>query len=1452
MQNYHTGEQAYSKLRNVIAPSASGRSLARATIGDRRHATHVWLIPFGSLSLALLALLLPLAHPAAGQSGAFKAVAVSDGLAYNEISSIAEDSRGYLWLATIDGLSRYDGDEWKTYRSMPGDSTGEPLGSVYTLHMSSGDILWAGFGQRNGLARIDLSSSIHTIYRHDEDDPNSLSSDQVVKILESRDGTLWIGTLGGGLNRLDPQTGVFTTFLNDAATASNWVLEIHETRDGTIWVGTAGGGIHRFDRTTGTFTTYRRDAEDALSLSTDRVRAIYETHDGTLWVGTHYSGISRFDTTAGQLTRYRHDAADPQSISHDRVGEIYETQDGVLWVGTWGGGVNRFDPAKGTFTAYRRTSDVESSLGSDYVSSIHESHDGTLWVATTGGLSRYDALAGVFATHRFGSVEESAGRRDDVISIHETRDGMLWVGTVGGGIHRIDRTSGVSQTFRHIAGDTNSLSHDDVSAIYETQDGTLWVGTRGGGINGFDRATGIFTAYRHDAADTSSLSHDTVSSIYETQDGSLWVGTQGGGLNRFDAATGVFTSYRHRAGDARSLGSDVVWTIHESRDGSLWIGTSVGLNRFEAARGLFTSYGHSAADQRDSGVIAIHEASDGAIWIASLGELKRLEFDGSEHPVLVSTDSYSSGTSNFDGARIASILEDDQGLLWLGLSSSRLARFNPALGHFRYFDDEEIFRAVRFQNAALRSQSGVMYFGGNDGVIAFDPTQIPLTRRPPRLHLNDIRLFSVSVVPGEGSPLALPIWLTKAIKLGHDQNDIELAFTGIQYADPSGVRYKYRLVGYDKDWRGVTDQRTASYTNLPSGTFTFEVKSANSDGYWIEEPVSLDIAILPPWWRTTQAYLLFGLLLFTALVATDRFRRRRLLEKERAEARIREVQLQAENAEAHANLLQELDQTKSRFFANISHEFRTPLTLILGPLEDVQDGLHGPISTSGNRQVSTAISSGRRLLRLVNQLLDVSRLESGKMDLQAQEVDMTAFVERLMPAFVPMAERKQIDFRFDSPGHSVPVYVDPEQFEKVLANLLGNAFKFTPPQGTIRVTLATEEDDDGRRRMVLAVRDNGPGIPPEHLPHLFERFYQADASSTRSQPGTGIGLALVKSLVELHRGTVEVESDVGRGTTFRILMPTGHDHLKPEEIVAGAPDAVSLPNDHISIVLADEIREEPIEEPESPNFEHGQDRDETMVLVVDDNPDVRAYVRRHLAQRYRVLEAADGRQALAMAREYLPDLVVSDVMMPVLDGFGLCRALKTDPELDFIPVVLLTAKASTDSKIEGLEEGADDYLTKPFNVRELEVRVENLIASRQRLKQRNAGSSNRQTGSPASLEHTPITDNEADFAHRVQAVIAERLSDEGFGVDELASALGLGRTTLYSRLGETFGKTPMDLIWQMRLERAAALLRDQKGNVSEVAYGVGFKSVAHFCNRFRVQYGQTPAIYATQHKSGPA
>ncbi len=810
-------------------------------------------------------------------------------------------------------------------------------------------------------------------------------------------------------------------------------------------------------------------------------------------------------------------------------------------------------------------------------------------------------------------------------------------------------------------------------------------------------------------------------------------------------------------------------------------------------------------------------ARDGALWVGTTSGLERMDPDGRWHRY--------GREDGLPNTTIQGLLEDPAGYLWVAHNRG-LSRFDPRTGAFQSYGARDGLQGdISNEGAVYQSpRTGLFYVGGDLGYNAFDPLALPAEPPPPAPVLTGLRLSGVSVpIAAEASPLRRALSMTDQLRLRYDDRVVTFTFASLDFRAPYAQRYAVRLDGFDPAWRDIGAQHEATFTNLSPGRYTLRVRAAGRDGVWGDE-TALALTVVPPWWRMWWAYA--GYLLLTVGLLTAAYRARR---------RHHELRHRMEMEHLEADQLRELDHARSRFFANVSHEFRTPLTLTLGPLDDMKAGLYGPLDAPIAQQVDLARRNAGRVLDLINQILDVARLESGRTPLRARPLDLGAFVEAVAQPFRALAERKAMTFEIHQPAETVEVFADPPQLEKAVANLLSNALKFTPEGGTVRVIVAVE---DGAAR--VAVRDSGPGIPAADLPYVFDRFYQVGEAS-QTQLGTGIGLALAKEVVDLHGGTLAVASEAGFGSTFTLILPLGRDHLAPDQIdEAAGPWAPGAPP---ASLLA-----EPGGDGMAESLDDDLEADVTTVLVVEDHPEVRAYVRRHLeggSPAYRVLEAADGEAGLALARKRLPDLVVSDVMMPKLDGLGLCRALRADPATDFIPVILLTAKAAPEDKLEGLGEHCDDYLTKPFDPAELRARIANLIAIRQRLRERFAGVVGAGNG---VLHPAPAAVTSADdaFLERVHEAVEAHLGDETFSVERLAEAVGVSRSHLHRQLKALAGQTPTDLIRTMRLERAAQLLAARAGTVSEVAYAVGFKSVSYFSDSFVRAYGYRPSDYATR------
>ena len=788
---------------------------------------------------------------------------------------------------------------------------------------------------------------------------------------------------------------------------------------------------------------------------------------------------------------------------------------------------------------------------------------------------------------------------------------------------------------------------------------------------------------------------------------------------------------------------------------------------------------------------------------------------------------------------------DQEGNVWLRLSGKSGLMLKKQDGQYEWiWDRTPLARISQSTFAFLSEADGVVWIGRGADLIRYD------TRRPfsadasSAVRVRRVQLTGVDSVLFGGFDTAHP----GIPRLPYALHNIRFSYALPSFDTPEATQYRVRLDGFDAVWSKWTTETIKEYTNLSEGRYGFHVQARDVYGR-LSTSKEFAFTVLPPWYRTGWAYLAYVLLALGFVFGSTRWQQRRHRAREndlerQVRERTTEVARQRDQLEAQAERLARLDRIKSRFFANVTHEFRTPLTLTIGPLEDLLDA--GTLDAGDTEQIELSLRNARRLLRLISQILDVARLEAGGMQLFVREGDLRAYASELIQTFTPLAERRHIALDFEATRGSMPVWFDADQIEKVFGNLLSNALKFTPEGGTVRLTMM----DDGEI-VVVKVSDTGPGIPPEDLAHLFDRFYQTGESASHVQPGTGIGLALVKEIVGLHGGAISVESTVGEGTSFVVRLPRGSAHFTPDQLAADDEIDTGTEADERLVRYADLPAGKPATREEGKRDGQGDDTappdddearadaaDVPLVLVVDDNAELRGFVRRHLEPAYRVVDAEDGTAALALARAAIPDLIVSDVMMPGMDGDALCRAVKTDPDIDFIPVILLTARASMEGKLTGLAEGADDYLTKPFDMRELVTRVDNLIALRRRLKARWQGN-----GLRIDLAVPDVTSADEAFLSRVCEAIEAGMADETFSVVRLADEVGQSRVNLHRKLKHLTEKTPSEWILSMRLERAAELLIGEVGTVSEVAYGVGFKSVSYFCKCFRIHYGSTPSAY---------
>ena len=1468
-------------------------------------------------------------------------LSIAHGLSSNQVTDILQDSRGFLWIGTDNGLNRYDGYTVKIYKNDPHDSTSLSDNNVNAIYEDRSGRLW--IGTRGGLNQFNPYSETFTRYGHDPDYRNSLSANDISAIHQDQSGALWIGIQGVGkqavLNKLVMPTPVHSSGQGEAPVSpaahfiryqlyqdaqefsqSVFVTFIIEDSSGTVWIGTFNRGLKKFTPQNGVVKHYRHDSNDPNSIAGNRIRSGTIDRLGFLWIGIWDVGVDRLDPRTGEIIHLQHDPTDAGSLPSNIPRSLYTDQDGIIWVGT-GTVLSGYDSQVNLISRFTVSPRPNVNYyASDGIGVIFQDRSRILWLGTgKNGLIKINRRPRTFIHYQHNPAASNSLFTNDIQSLFMDRSGKIWITAFGNGISRFDPETEKFKHFRHDPADPSSLGHDYVASFCEDRSGTIWLGTWAG-ISRFDLKSETFTHFRHEHPDAKEYKVGSVKHIVEGPTGSLWFGTFNGGLYELDYSTPkikssgqqseqseeIFTSdllsnsvsmteefdpvlkrlqrfiiYKHNSDDSTSLSDNEVRGLYVDRLGHLWVTTANGMNllnrpsctfrNITREAGFSESYGpynrqrfyedqsgklwvfspslglcrfdfsktksevfkivsHALPDDAFSqydfyefseAVAPVHNEA-GIIWVTSKYGLHKLD---SKAEVFISHYTQEDGLPGTSAGRI---LGDDQGKLWL-LSSEGLSVFDESASagekvhHFGVKDGVVNSPYGGF----LKGATGNIYWGGGNGLYRFFPENLKNNPHIAPVVLTEFRIFNKTV------KLDTTITTIRHIALTHKQNSFSFSFATLDYTSPHQNQYAYVLEGFDNDWIYHDHNTTANYTNIPPGDYVFRVKGTNDSGVWNEEGSSVHITITPPWWRTLWAYSAYVLLIGMSLFIWRNIDIRRTELKN--ELKLKRFEMEK---------LQEVDRVKSRFFANISHEFRTPLTLIIDPLDCMASGaFNGDL----NAQYGVMRRYAKRLLRLINQLLDLSKLENRMLTLEATRDNVVPLLKGLVNSFESIAAGKNIRLLFKSKLKNIAMWYDRDKLEQVIINLLSNALKFTPDGGEISIIVTilpgdrplsrpSEEGIGGLCQM--SITDTGIGILEDRLSHIFDRFYQVDGSHTRQYEGTGIGLALTKELVELHHGEITVKSREGEGSTFTVRLPLGMDHLQEHEI---GDDAIPT-----ETVLKDAPVEKPweIEGSEEIIEQHSTDLDakkesesRSRILVVEDNMDVRNYIRQHLESAYEVAEAPDGTAGVEFALKNMPDLIISDVMMPGLDGYALCRTLKNDIRTSHIPIVLLTAKAEDSDKITGLEIGADDYLIKPFNSQELLARIKNLIELRRKLQEKY------QREFLLQPDEIAVESLDDEFLKKACEIVKTNMADPEFSVEVFATKIAMSRVNLYRKLRAMVNQSASEFIRSLRLKRAAQLLQHHAGNITEITFQVGFNSTAYFSKCFHDQFGIPPSEY---------
>lgn len=1353
----------------------------------------------------------------------FTSLTSKDGLSSNVVTAILKDRYGIMWFATEDGLNKYDGTSFTVYRHQPGDTSSLPTNEVVALHEDPSGTLWIG---TNGGSICSFDRQKDNFKRLPVYKGFDRKNNVIRAITTDYRGHLWISNVNG-ISMLNPKTGKLTNIPGGGSKigtlTTRTILCLFEDSKRRMWVG-SDDGLFLYNRATNSFLHYTHSSTQPNSLAGKATRSISEDENGNLWIGTD-GGLSKLLPGGRGFQNFRNKEG-VRSISSNDIYAVASDSNGKLWLGTEEG-VNILDVQSGAIDVYKPDSRNIYSLAGKSVRFVYIDDLGTHWVSTfKGGINKSDKNLNLFNLKRSNPFDDRGLSSSNVTSFAESRNGAIFVGTDGGGLNQFDRRTGL---FKHIPlqpKDGNSSSKLAVLSLEMSKNDRLWIGTYVNGLYSLDLKTGR-TDHFVKGANGASLINNNVFCLKEDSRGNIWIGTNGEGVSIYNPVNKTFKAFYKNnspAGVRRLPTNGYIRAIEEDTEGNMWIGShGSGLAVFNPKTESFRLLSKANSKLPNDVVLCIAEDKSSNIWVGTRGGLS--VYDKKTAQFI----SYSEreGLSN---AVVYDIIEDKRGVLWISTNSG-ISSFNPQTRKFINYNNYNGVQNSNFNSGAgLRSSDGELFFGGQDGFNYFNPANLKKSANIPPVLITELKVDNKTIVPSEGSQIAEHISVAKEIHLDYAQN-FSLDFVALSYITPQQYRYSYKLEGFDKGWNNVGSVRTASYTNLDPGEYVFKVRAMDRDGHSFGKITSITVHVKPPFWLTVYAYIFYfiaivGILLYLRYRAMQELKRKFRMEQERLQAK---QQLEQERKEAER--LHELDMMKLKFLTNLSHEFRTPISLIMGPVETL---LSEEKFKSGSGHLDIIKRNARRLLNLVNQLLDFRKMEEHELKLSLSEGELVSFIRDVSEMFRDLSSRKNISLTFVSKLDHIYTSFDHDKLERILFNILSNAFKFTHSGGSIKVELDQEQvlNSSEEGMINLRITDTGIGIPDDKLDKIFNRFFQGDVASSVLNQGSGIGLSITREFVKMHGGNIAVESDLGKGSSFIIRLPF---------------KAIVPAQTKVDVILEEVIFEEdkPLEETEavmsisSPAEVRTADGDlqKPIVLLVEDNDDFRFYLKDNLRAYYRVIEASNGKEGWQKALAHHPQIIVSDISMPVMDGIELCNKVKSDKRTSHIPIILLTALMGEDEQIRGLQTGANDYMTKPFNFEILNAKIKNLLVLNRTLKD---------TYTKQIKVQAPelVIESQGDLLlNKVTLYLEENLNNPKLSVEDLSKHVGMSRVSLYHKILELTGQSPVEYIRSVKLEKAAVLLEKSDLNVAQISYMVGFATPNYFAKSFKARFNMQPSEY---------
>jgi ligand-binding sensor domain-containing protein/signal transduction histidine kinase/DNA-binding response OmpR family regulator len=1293
----------------------------------------------------------------------FRQLSVNDGLSQNSAVSVTQDSDGFLWIATQDGLNRYDGRKFKFYNRKFTDVT-------QASHLHLGKV----FADSKNRIWIIPDTSVPELLNRQTDDFVPVSGIESAScIVEDNNNTIWIGTFSGQLFKWNEkshaaellwtapfqdltdieiynneslllvfkngvvlwntktQSSLYYNFQNDNLLFSSCALDSR----GNIWVGTLNKGVWIIPNGENSglpFSDFFNLKES--KLQNKMVLDIITDSNENIWIATYGKGAIKFNIEDQNVKSFEYSKQNPRSLHYNDVLCLFEDYTGTLWFGTDGAGLSFFDTYLEKFNFFLNQQ-VPENINIDVVRSIFVDEYEYVWIGTSGkGLTEYNPASGVWTTYTFSPENKNGIASNRIMSLWGDGNGKLWIGYQDGGLGILDLDT---RSFKHFSATTNvKLSSKTIWRIFNDSKQRYWLATRNEGLINFDPQVGIIQQFSFDATDPHSIPGNNIRAIAENRKGELWIGTEDQGIARLDPNTGKFLSIKHQADDPGSISSNSIKSIYPDDNNILWIGTN------------------------GAGIDALN--------------LNNME---------VTSITTREGLAN---DVIYGILPDIYGNLWLssnkGISKISITSYEPFIYSITNYTNYDGLTTEFNTGAYYQHDNGSLYFGSLDGFYWFNPGDIKLNETPPKTAITDFFVFNE------------PVDFTTPVKLKHNQNTVTINMASLVFSSPGKNEFMYKLDGHDLDWVFAGNNYQARYTNLNHGNYTFLAKSSNYDGVWNETPISYSFGIMPPWYKTFWAIIGYFLMLGVVLFGVYIYFKWRWY-----------MQLQLRLKEKEAAGLKELNDFKSNFFTNISHEFRTPLTLITGPVDRLIARSDNPVF---NSQLLLIKQNSLRLLNLVDQLLEVSRIRSGKHRLFVQKGNLGLLIQTIIINYFHLAAEKNIKVQTEIPLMT-EIWFDADKIEKIISNLMQNAIKYGKRDTVISIHCIMSEG----MAKVSITNESNISYKPEEIEKLHEKFFQKDPK----RDGFGIGVSMVRDLVQICHGQFKIDYTANHSFIVSVELPVTKYGYKPDE-VEDEQDNVSSDSELL-------------------NTTKRSTHNAPIILIVEDNEDVRRFIAEEFQNHYQVLEASNGKEGLYIALKKIPDLIISDIMMPEMDGIAMCRNLKTDEKSSHIPIILLTAKSDEEDIMKGIEAGADDYFLKPVAIKKLVLRAEKLIELRARLRSRY---DNKAKISPQELA---LTSMDEKFLEKVQRIVDEDMAAMDFSVDIFCKKTSMSRMQLHRKLTALTGLSTSAFIRDQRLQMAVKRLKIRSETISEVAYAVGFNSPSYFIKCFKETFRMTPVEY---------